>query len=461
MKLLYRRCAGLDVHKKSITACVRIRHSGKAEDEMAEQVFGTFTQDLERLAAWLKQHQVKQVALESTGVYWIPVWNILEQRRWGLSLTLVNPQTVRALQGRKTDRIDARRIAEFLQYGMLAGSFIPPKPIRQARQLTRMRVHVQHDRNRVINRIGRLLETVNIKLGSVASNIVGKSGRAILNQLASGATDTLAMADLALGRLREKLPELALALNGRTDEHFRWMLTQLLTRLDELDRSLASIKQRLNTEMSQHSDLIQRLSTVPGIDTVSAQAILAELGDDMTQFPSSKHLASWAGLCPGNAESAGKRFSGKTRKGDRYLRRILVQCAWAASRKRDCFLSGLFHRLAGRRGVKKATVAVAHRLLIILYVLIRDGGIYREQGGDYFDRLHPERTAKKMVRRLERIGFEAILKRKPLLSVPISLAVPAEVCSKCHRRRLATCTHDHPKPKRTNRKRKPEENSVT
>ena len=461
MKLLYRRCAGLDVHKKSITACVRIRHSGKAEDEMAEQVFGTFTQDLERLAAWLKQHQVKQVALESTGVYWIPVWNILEQRRWGLSLTLVNPQTVRALQGRKTDRIDARRIAEFLQYGMLAGSFIPPKPIRQARQLTRMRVHVQHDRNRVINRIGRLLETVNIKLGSVASNIVGKSGRAILNQLASGATDTLAMADLALGRLREKLPELALALNGRTDEHFRWMLTQLLTRLDELDRSLASINQRLNTEMSQHSDLIQRLSTVPGIDTVSAQAILAELGDDMTQFPSSKHLASWAGLCPGNAESAGKRFSGKTRKGDRYLRRILVQCAWAASHKRDCFLSGLFHRLAGRRGVKKATVAVAHRLLIILYVLIRDGGIYREQGGDYFDRLHPERTAKKMLRRLERIGFEAILKRKPLLSVPISLAVPAEVCSKCHRRRLATCTHDHPKPKRTNRKRKPEENSVT
>ena len=460
MKLLYRRCAGLDVHKKSIAACVRIRRSGQAEDEIAEQVFGTFTQDLERLAAWLKEHQVKQVALESTGVYWIPVWNILEQRRYGLHLTLVNPANVRALQGRKTDRIDARRIAEFLQYGMLAGSFIPPKPVRQARELTRMRVHIQQDRNRVINRIGRLLETVNIKLGSVASNIVGKSGRAILNRLAKGGADAFEMADLALGHLREKLPELVLALEGRTNEHFCWMLTQLLGRLDELDRSLASIDQRLNTEMSEHSELIRRLSTVPGIDTVSAQAILAELGTDMTQFPSAKHLASWAGLCPGNAESAGKRFSGRTRKGDRYLRRILVQCAWAASHKRDCFLAALFHRLAGRRGVQKATVAVAHRLLTILYLLIQDGGVYRERGGDYFDRLHPERTAKKMIQRLERIGFQAILKRNPLMTVPISLAVPAEVCSKCHRRRLATCMHDNPKPKRTNRKRERQEESA-
>lgn len=461
MKLLYRRCAGLDVHKKSIAACIRIRRSGQAEDEIAEQVFGTFTQDLERLAAWLHQHQVKQVALESTGVYWIPVWNILEQRRYGFHLTLVNPAHVRALRGQKTDRMDARRIAEFLQYGLLAGSFIPPKPVRQARELTRMRVHIQQDRHRVINRIGRLLETVNIKLGSVASNIVGKSGRAILNRLAQGGTDAFAMADLALGHLREKLPELVLALEGRTDEHFRWMLTQLLTRLDELDRALASLDQRLNTELSQHSELIRRLSTVPGIDTVSAQAILAELGTDMTPFPSSKHLASWAGLCPGNAESAGKRFSGRTRKGDRYLRRILVQCAWAASRKRDCFLAALFHRLAGRRGLKKATVAVAHRLLTLIYLLIRDGGVYQERGGDYWDRLHPERTARKMIQRLERIGFEAILKRKPFTTVPPALAVPAEVCSKCHRWRLAACVHHNPKPKRPHRKRKSEEESVS
>ena len=459
MRLLYRRCAGLDIHKNSISVCIRTRTAGKAEAEVVEERFSTFTQELERLAEWLKEHKVRQVAMESTGVYWIPVWNILERPKYGLQLMLVNPAMVRALRGCKTDRIDARRIAEFLQYGLLRGSFIPPKPVRQMRELTRMRVHVQQDRNRTINRIGRLLETVNIKLSSVASNIVGKSGRAMLDMLACGSTDAERMANQAIGQLRAKMPELILALDGRTDEHFRWMLTRLLRKLDELDTEVAALDQKTEAGMESHQDLIQRLCTIPGIEKTAARVLISELGTDMTQFPSPAHAASWAGLCPGNAESGGKRFSGKTRKGDRYLRRILVQSAWAAARTKDCFFAALFYRIAQRRGMKKAAVAVAHRLLRVVYLLIRDGGVYRERGGDYFDRRNPARTAKKLTRRLEQIGYQVVLKRTPLTPVPPSEVVPAEVCGKCNRWRLGKCIHDVPRPKRTNRRRKPVEST--
>lgn len=460
MKLLYRRCAGLDVHKDSISVCVRIQVGGQAETERIEEKFLTFTQELERLAEWLKEHKVRQVAMESTGVYWIPVWNILERPKYGFQLMLVNPAIVRALQGCKTDRIDARRIAEFLQYGLLRGSFIPPKPVRQMRELTRMRVHIQQDRNRVINRIGRLLETVNIKLGSVASNIVGKSGRAILDLLAAGSTNAERMADKALGQLRIKLPELILALDGRTDEHFRWMLSRQLRKLDGLDAELAALDQKTEADMESHQDLIDRLCTIPGIDKTTARVLISELGTDMSQFPDAAHAASWAGLCPGNSESAGKRFSGKTRKGDRYLRRILVQSAWAAARTKDCFYAALFYRIAQRRGMKKAAVAVAHRLLTMVYLLIRDGGVYCERGGDYFDRRNPARTAKKLTRRLEQIGYQVVLKRTPLTPVPPSEVVAAEVCSKCHRWRLGQCIHDTPRPKRSYTRRKPAESTT-
>lgn len=263
---------------------------------------------------------------------------------------LVNPATVRALQGRKTDRIDARRIAEYLQYGLLRGSFVPPRPIRQLRELTRMRVHVQQDRNRVINRIGRLLETVNIKLSSYASNIAGKSGRRMLDLLAHGRRSPEVIADKAIGRLRAKIPDLIPALDGRPDPHFRWMLTRLLTRLDELDAEVAAIDARLSEQMAPCEELQKRLCTIPGIERTTARVLIAEIGDDATQFPDAAHLASWAGLCPGNAESAGKRFSGRTRKGDRYLRRILVQSAWAAAHTKNCFLAALFFRIARRRG---------------------------------------------------------------------------------------------------------------
>jgi transposase len=460
MRLLYRRCAGLDIHKDSISVCIRTRHRSQADAEIIEERFLTFTQELERLAAWLKEHKVRQVAMESTGVYWIPVWNILERPKYGFQLMLVNPAIVRALQGCKTDRIDARRIAEFLQYGLLRGSFIPPKPVRQMRELTRMRVHVQQDRNRTINRIGRLLETANIKLGSVASNIVGKSGRTILDMLAAGSTDAERMADRALGHLRAKMPALILALDGRTDAHFCWMLSRQLRKLDGLDAELADLDRKTREDMEPQQDVIGRLCTIPGIDTTTARTLIAELGTDMSQFPDAAHAASWAGLCPGNSESAGKRFSGKTRKGDRYLRRILVQSAWAAARTKDCFFAALFYRIAQRRGMKKAAVAVAHRLLTVACLLICDGGVYHERGGDYFDRRNPARTAKKLTRRLEKIGFQVTLKHTPLSPVPPSQVVAAEVCSKCHRWRLGQCIHDQPRPKRTNKRRNPAE-SVT
>ncbi len=447
MKLLYRRCAGLDVHKKSVSVCIRRRIAG-GHFEVEEAIFGTFTQDLERLRQWLKERGVRQVAMESTGVYWIPVWNVLERGKHKFELTLVNPATVRALQGQKTDRIDARRIAEYLQYGLLRGSFIPPKPVRQMRELTRMRVHIQQDRNRVINRIGRLLETANIKLGSVASSIAGKSGRAILKRLAEGSQQPEALAKLALGRLKEKTPDLILALDGRTDVHFRWILSRLLTKLDWLDGELADIDARLCEQMAPHEDLLRRLCAIPGVEMTTARVLIAELGTDMTAFPKAAQAASWAGLCPGNSESAGKRFSGRTRKGDRYLRRILVQSAWAAARTRDCFLAALFHRIAHRRGLKKAAVAVAHRVLIIAWSIIRNGSEYQERGGDHFDRLHPERTARKLIRRLEKIGFEVALKQplgRPRVAKP---PMPSTSCRKCWHMRIADCIHlikRHPK----------------
>jgi transposase len=396
--------------------------------------------------------------MESTGVYWIPVWNILEGG--SLELMLVNPATVRALQGKKTDRIDARRIAEYLQYGLLSGSFVPPKPVRQLRELTRMRVHVQQDRNRVINRIGRLLETVNIKLSSVASNIVGARGMAMLRALAAGERRPEKLAHKALSSLRKKIPQLMAAFEGKADEHFDWMLKVLLRKLDGLDTEIAQLDAQLKERMAEHADLIARLDAIPGVDAVVAQAVIAEIGTDMTQFPDAAHLASWAGLCPGNAESAGKRFSGRTRKGDRYLRRILTQSAWCASRTKGSFLQALFFRIARRRGEKKATVAVAHRMLTIIWKMVRDGAVYEERGSEFFDRLNPQRTARQLTRRLERIGFQVTLNSNPLYPGPDEPIVPPQLCGKCNRWRLSRCIHHSPRPKRPYKRNTPADSTV-
>lgn len=450
MKLVYRRCAGLDIHKDSVSVCVRVQGKGKEEEKIEEAVFPTFAQDLEKMAAWLQERRIRQVAMESTGVYWIPIWNILERPKFRFDLILVNPAAVRALQGRKTDRIDARRIAEFLQHGLLPGSFVPPKHVREQRELTRTRVHVQQDRNRVINRIAALLERANIKLGSVASNIVGKSGRMILEMLAADQGGPATQADCALGRLRAKLPELKLALAVETDEAFRWMLSRLLFKLDWLDKEITDLDARFGAISSGQQELIGRLCTIPGVDRITAEILISELGADMTQFPTAAHAASWAGLCPGNAESAGKRFSGKTRKGSRYLRRVLVQSAWGAARTKNCFLAALFRKIAGRRGMKKAAVAVAHRLLVIAYLLIRDGGVYQEKGGDHFDRRDPQRTARKLSKRLERIGYKVTLvrnspddflpKKAPETNIAAAV-VPTEVCRRRHDACRTICFH--------------------
>ena len=469
MKILYRRCAGIDVHKRSVSVCVLMRRSGSKEPEVEQAVFGTFTQDLERLAQWLRERKVRQVAMESTGVYWIPVWNILERKKWKLDLMLVNPATVRALRCQKTDRIDARRIAEFLQYGLLKSSFIPPKPIRTLRELTRMRVCIQQDRNRAINRIGRLLETVNIKLGSIASNIVGKSARAMLQRLAEGSANAERLAELALGHLKKKIPDLVLALDGRTDEHFRWTLRMLLKKLDSLDAELAELDARLCDKYQEHEDVIRRLCTIPGVKRTTARVLIAELGADMTPFPSAAHAASFAGLCPGNSESAGKRFSGATRKGNRYLRRMLIQSAWAAARTSDCLLAASFRRIAQRRGMKKAALATAHRILRIAYSLLREGTEYIERGGDHLDRLHPERTMRKLVRRLECIGCDVVVNRGPgrppgsrnqPKPQPPDI-VPKDECARCHHARVrGHCIHLLRRQRKTTNPPCPGESSV-
>ena len=415
MSLLYRRCAGLDVHKKSISV-------------------------------WLKTRKVRHVAMESTGVYWQPVWNVLEATKWKFDLLLVNPQLVRALPGKKTDREDSARIAGYLQQGLLRGSFVPPKPTRELRELTRRRAHLQGDRNRVINRMGRLLETANLKLGSVISNIVGQSGKAILQAISRGEKDPKALAQLTTGRLKCSQQDLEGALEGRYDQHLQWCMRELLEDLDALDRRVAAVELRIGQLTKDQREVIARLCTLPGVDVTTAHTILAEIGTDMSQFPDARHLASWAGLCPGNSESAGKRFSGRTRKGDRYLRRILVQNAWAVAHMDNCALTALFYRVAAHQGMKTAAVAVAHRILMLAYYIIRDGTEYHEAGGDYYDRKNPTKTAKRLTRRLERLGFAVTV--KPRTEEPPPKPKPApppgQRCKRCNAWGIA-CIHVRPR----------------
>lgn len=409
MELLYSRCAGLDVHKKSVSACVRSSDGGRTRKETA--VFGTFTSDLEHLREWLERHNVTHVALESTGVFWIPVWNVLERSDAKLELVLINPQHVHALPGRKTDQKDCERIAELLQYGLLKGSFIPPPDIRELRDLTRCRTHLQGERNRVLNRIRRLLETVNVKIGSVVSDIGGKTARLILGQLSQGNYVPEQLVKLAQASLKNRRTELAASLKGFYTEHFRWLLAESLEELVHLDRKLERLDKRLARQLAPHQDLIARLCTIPGVEFTTAVVIIAELGLDMSRFPDPAHLASWAGLCPGNNESAGKRYSGCTRKGNRYLRRVLTQSAWSITRKKDCFLTALFWRVASRGGRKKAALAVAHRMLAISWHIIGEGKTYQEIGANYHERQHPDRSARRLIRRLEQLGFNVDAKR--------------------------------------------------
>lgn len=440
MEIVFDKCAGLDVHKASVHVCIRLAKGKKAEGLKA--VFGTFTSELKRLSQFLRQHQVRRVVMESTGVYWIPVWNVLERENWKFSLVLVNATHVKALPGKKTDQMDCERLAELGQYNLLRGSFIPPKAIRQLRDLTRSRSRLQGDRNRVLNRTGRLLQTANIKLSSVVSDIWGKTGVLILTELARGEDSPYKLAELAQGSLKSKEKELALALDGFVDEHFRWRLTDLLMQLAALDRRMEELEQRIRRQAEPYEELIQRLCTLPGVQEITAWTIVAELGTDMSQFADAAHLASWAGLCPGNCESAGKRQSGQTPKGNRYLRRALVQSGWAAARIKQGAMKDLFYRIAGRRGIKRATVAVAHRLLIIAYFIIRDGGKYRDPEMPTGTSSH---QVTKMKKKLNRLGFDVILReRRAVVASRSSHPLPSLLKGRCKCKRWGkVCIHQN------------------
>jgi len=399
------RCCGLDVHKGTIAACVRIGgRSGAATQHV--QTFGTTTADLLVLRDWLVAHAVTHVAMESTGVYWKPVFYALES---DFTCLLVNAAHIKQVPGRKTDVRDCVWIAQLLEHGLLRGSFVPPAPIREIRDLTRYRKALIQDRTRVANRLHKALEDAGVKLATVASDILGVSGRAMLHALAEGTTDPAVLADLARGRLRGKLPALRAALAGRFRAHHAFVVGQLLAHLDYLDEAIAALSTELESRLAPFSEQLTRLDSIPGINRRTAEVIIAEIGVDMSPFPSAAHLASWAALCPGNNESAGKHKSGKTRKGNRWLRTALIEAAAGASRAKNSALQARFRRVLRQRGPKKATVALAHALLRIAYHVLADGTTYRELGGDYYDRQHTRRVTRRAIQLLERQGYRITL----------------------------------------------------
>jgi transposase len=406
MERINPRCAGLDVHKDSAWACVRV--DGQV---VLLEKFGTGTRELLRLGDRLAGLGVTAAAMEATGVYWKPVWNLLEGRV--PALMLVNARHVKQVPGRKTDVKDCQWIAELLEHGLLRPSFVPGRPQRELRDLTRQRAQTLGDRARVVNRLHKTLEDANVKLGSVASDITGRSGRAILDALVEGKLSPEQMAELVHRRMEAKKPALREALAGRVTPHHRFMLSQLLGQLDHLDAMVEALDARAEEVMSPlEREAVKRLDAVPGIDVRSGQVIVAEVGTDMARFPSAQHLASWAGLCPGNDRSAGKRRSGRTRQANRWLKAALTQAAWAAGRTRRSYFSAQHRRLATRRGVKRATVAVAHSLLVTAYHLLAEHGReFVDLGVGHFEKKRTaDEQAERMVRKLEKLGYAVDIK---------------------------------------------------
>jgi transposase len=405
MEIIYPRCCGLDVHKRSVAACVRRLEAGGRLDQET-RTFGTMTRDLLEMADWLAAAGVTHVAMEATGVYWKPIYNLLEDR---FTLLLVNARHVKHVPGRKTDVKDCQWLAQLLQAGLLRPSFIPAQPQRQFRELTRHRSQLVAEKARVANRLQQVLEDANIKLASVATDILGASGRDMLRALIGGETDATKMADLARRQLRSKIPQLRPALEGRVTEHHRFLLGQLLAHVEHLEGQIEALSRRIEELSGPFAPAREAMVSLPGIEQRVAENVLAEIGADMSVFPSEHHLSSWAGVCPGNNESAGKRKSGKTTKGNRWLRTALVQAAWAASRKKDSYFQAQYRRLAPRRGKKRAILAVAHSLLTVIYHMLKNGSTYQELGGDYFDKLNKNRLLPYFVRRIKDLGFQVTL----------------------------------------------------
>jgi transposase len=385
-------------------ACVLIWEGGKLFKEI--RTFGTMTFELLMLHDWLLAHKATHVAMESTGVYWKPIFNLLEGN---FEVLLVNAAHIKAVPGRKTDVKDCEWIANLLSHGLLKGSFIPPQPIRDLRDLTRYRKSLTDERVREVNRLHKLLESANIKLSSVASNVMGVSGRAMLETLISGGTNPEVLAELARGKLRKKLSLLREALKGRFRPHHGFLLGQILSHLDYLDEAIEQLSKEVESQIVPFSKQIDLLKTIPGVDQRVAEAIVAEIGVDMSRFPTHRHLASWAGVCPGNNESAGKHKSGKTRRGDRWLFRVLLEGGWAVTRTKDTYLNSFYHRLAPRRGKKKAIVALVHCLVVIVYHVLKDQVPYQELGSTYFDQVNVTHIKNHHIRRLESLGFRVTI----------------------------------------------------
>ncbi|MBV8078476.1 MAG: IS110 family transposase [Planctomycetaceae bacterium] len=390
MKMIVQCCAGLDVHKTNVVACVRrIDPAGRVHE--AIQTFGTMTAEVLALSDWLAEQGVTHVAMESTGVSWKPIFNLLEGR---FEVLLVNPGHMKKVPGRKTDVKDCQWIAQLLQHGLLRGSFVPPKPIRELRDLKRQRSQLIAEKAGVANRIQKVLEDANIKLASVATDVLGVSGRAMIRALIAGQEDPAELAELARQRLRRKLPALRTALQGTRTEHHRFLLQVLMSHLEALEGLIGRLNTRIEATMAPFAAEVERLVTIPGVDQRTAEVLVAEIGTDMERFPSAGHLASWAGMSPGNDQSAGKRRSGRTTKGDWWLRAALTQAAWAASHTKGTSLSAQYHRLAKRHGKKRALVALGHTLLTIAYYVLKRGTCCIELGAEFLDRLDPDRTAR-------------------------------------------------------------------
>ena len=405
MEILYPRCCGLDVHKRTVVACLLVSGpEGQAAKEI--RTFGTMTADLLALSDWLAAAGCTHVAMEATGAFWKPIYNLLEDR---FAVLVVNAAHIKAVPGRKTDVRDAEWIADLLRHGLLRASFIPDRPQRELRELTRYRTTLIHDRANEVNRLQKVLEGANIKLASVATDILGQSGHDILVALVSGTSDAAALAQLARGRLREKIPQLEQALSGQFGPHQRFLIAQQLAHIDFLDASLERVSAEIGERLRPFESALVRLQTIPGVGQRTAQVLLAEIGADLSRFPSAGHLASWAGLCPGNDESAGKRRSGRTRKGNVWLRTALVEAALAAARTKDTYLAAQYRRLAARRGAKRAAVAVAHSLLVMVYALLTQQQVYHELGGQYFDAHDRQAVQRRLVRRLEALGYAVSL----------------------------------------------------
>ena len=405
MEQLIERGCGLDVHRDTVAACVRVPGPNRRPQQDV-RTFGTTAAELLALRDWLEGHGVTHVAMESTGVYWKPVFYVLED---SFTCLLVNATHIKQVPGRKTDVRDCVWIAQLLEHGLLRGSFVPPAPIRELRDLTRHRKVLIQERSRAANRLHKLLQDAGIKLASVATDILGASARAMLDALVEGTTDPDVLADLARGKLRKKLPALRQALTGRFRPHHAFLVSQLLAHVDYLNESITAVSEEVAVRITPFAAQVEQLDTIPGINTRTAEVIIAELGVDMHFFPSDRHLASWAALCPGNHESAGKHASGKTRQGNRWLRTALIEAAAAAIRTKDSALGARYRRIMRHRGHKKAVVAVAHAMLRSIYHLLAEGTTYHDPGAGYFDRRHAQRVTRRAIQLLERQGFRVVL----------------------------------------------------